>query len=482
MVRFVLWLVLILMPAPLLTGCAVNPVTGQRQFVLFTESQEIELGREADRDIVAQLGIYDDPELAAWLDDMGQRMAAGSERPHLPWTFRILDDPTINAFALPGGYIYMTRGILTHLNSDAEVAGIVGHEIGHVTARHGVVRVSRAQIAQLGLGLGMILAPDLQPFGEVAGAGLQLLFLRNSRDAEREADDLGLRYMTELDYDPRAVARVFEMLGRASGAEDGDRIPGFLSTHPDPGERRGTILERTTGDDPELTGSRDDRDGYLQRLQGMTFGEDPRQGYFRQSVFYHPELAFRLDFPSGWRTANTRSEVQGVSPEQDAVLLLGFVDEASPRAARDQFMRGEGMTEVSRSDAAIDGLDAATADFRISQDGQDFRGRVLFIRHGDATYRVLGYARQAAWGARGEAINRAVVSFRRVTDPAILGVQPRRIELVRTDTEMTFEGFVQRYPSTVPADVVGVVNGLRPGQVIPAGTLLKRVVGEGTPR
>jgi len=482
MTRLLLWLVLILVPAPLVQGCAVNPVTGQRQFVLFSESQEIEMGRQADRDIVASLGIYDDPGLTQWMDEMGQRMAAASERPDLPWTFRILDDPTINAFALPGGFIYMTRGILTHLNSDAEVAGIVGHEIGHVTARHGVVRVSQAQLAQLGLGIGMVLAPDLQPFGEVAGAGLQLLFLRNSREAEREADDLGLRYMTEQDYDPRAVARVFEMLGRASGAEDGERIPGFLSTHPDPGERRGRILERTTGDDPELAGSRDDREGYLQRLEGMTFGEDPRQGYFRQNIFYHPELAFRLDFPSGWRTANTRSEVQGVSPEQDAVLLLGFVEEASPRAARDQFMRGQGMAEVGRSDASIDGLDAAAADFRISQDGQDFRGRVLFIRHGDATYRVLGYSRQAAWGARGESIQRAVVSFRRVADPAILNVQPRRIELVRTDTEMTFEGFVQRHPSTIPADDVGVMNGLRPGQVIPAGTLLKRVVGEGVPQ
>ena len=469
------------MAAPLLQGCAVNPVTGQRQFVLFSESQEIELGREADRDITASLGVVDDPELQGWLDEMGQRMAAISERPDLPWTFRVLDDPTINAFALPGGFVYMTRGILAHLNSDAEVAGIVGHEIGHVTARHGVTRVSRQQVTQLGLGIGMILAPELQPFGEFAGVGLQLIFLRNSRDDERQADDLGLRYMTELNYDPRAVARVFEMLGRASGAEDGDRIPGFLSTHPDPLERRDRILARTTGDPPELAGEIDDREGYLRRIEGMVFGTNPREGYFREAAFLHPEMAFRLDFPSGWRTANARTAVQGVSPQEDAVLVLTLVEESTPAAARDAFLRGEGMEVINRSDAAVNGLPGAFGEFRARTQEGVFRGAVQVVRHDGRTFRILGYALDGAWDGRRSPVLSALRSFREVTDPAVLGVQPRRIELVRTQTDMTFEGFVQRHPSTVPPETVAVMNGLRSGQVIPQGTLLKRVVGEPPP-
>jgi len=484
MVRTALLLIvsLALLGTPLLQGCAVNPVTGQRQFVLFTEGQEIQMGREADRDITASLGEYDDPELQAWLDDMGQRMAAISERPDLPWTFRVLDDPTINAFALPGGYIYITRGILAHMNSDAELAGVVGHEIGHVTARHGVTRVSRAQLAQVGLGLGMVLAPELRPFGEAAGAGLQLLFLRNSREAEREADELGLGYMSAGDYDPRAVARVFEMLGRASGAEDGDRIPGFLSTHPDPLERRDRILEQTTGDAPIYQGSRDDRAGFLQRLDGMVFGTNPREGYFRDGVFFHPEMAFRMDFPQEWRTANARTEVQGVSPQQDAVVLIGLVDEASPAAARQAFLAGQGITTVSRSDERINDLPAASADFRVEGDGSSFRGRVVFVRHGDRTFRLLGYATQASWSAREASVGRSLFSFRAVTDPGVLNVQPRRIEIVRTEGEMTLEGFLQRHPSTVDAETVGVMNGFRSGDVIPAGTPMKRIVGEGPPR
>jgi predicted Zn-dependent protease len=132
----------------------VNPVTGQREFVLMTESQEIQMGRDADQDIVRSMGLYEDPELQRYVQELGARMARESERPNLPWTFRVLDDPVVNAFALPGGYIYVTRGIMAHFSSEAELAGVLGHEIGHVTARHGVQQVSRAQLAQLGLGIG----------------------------------------------------------------------------------------------------------------------------------------------------------------------------------------------------------------------------------------------------------------------------------------------------------------------------------------
>jgi predicted Zn-dependent protease len=470
-----------LIAAPVGQSCAVNPVTGERQFVLFTESQEIQLGRDADRDITAELGEYEDEALQGWLDDMGQRMAAGSERPGLPWTFRILDDPTVNAFALPGGFIYITRGIMAHLTTDAELAAIVGHEIGHVTARHGVTRVSRAQLAQLGLGIGMVLAPELRPFGEAAGVGLQLLFLRNSREDERQADDLGLGYMSREDYDPRAAARVFEMLARASGAEDGDRIPGFLSTHPDPLERRERILQQTTGGQPEFTGTRDSRDDYLNRLDGMIFGNDPRQGYFRDGQYFHPEMRFRLDYPSGWRTANTRTEVQGISPEQDAVLLVSLVDEASPSAARQRFLAEQGIETVSRSEEAVNTLPAAWAEFRVRGENTSFRGRVVFIRHAERTFQVLGYSTDASWGARQGALTTAMRSFRELTDPTALNAQPRRIQLVRTEVDLTLEGFHQRHPSTVPLETVGVINGFRPGEVVPGGTLMKRVVGEGPP-
>jgi hypothetical protein len=159
-------------------ACATNPATGERQLSLIGEDQEIAMGREADHDVQVSIGIYEDPELERYLDGVGQRLAARSERPDLPWTFRIADDPAVNAFALPGGFIYVTRGLLATLNTEAELAAVVGHEIGHVTARHAVNRISKAQLAGLGLGIGMILSPDLAQFSDLANLGLNLLFLK----------------------------------------------------------------------------------------------------------------------------------------------------------------------------------------------------------------------------------------------------------------------------------------------------------------
>ncbi|MGD2068949.1 MAG: M48 family metalloprotease, partial [Gemmatimonadota bacterium] len=179
----------LLLLATLVAGCARNPATGERQLSLIGERQEIEMGREADQQIVASIGLYDDEALQSYVDGLGQRLAATSERPDLPWTFRVLDDPTVNAFALPGGFVYITRGIMGHLTSEAELVGVLGHEIGHITARHSVNQISKQQLTQLGVGLGMVLVPELQNFGGLASLGIQLLSLKFSRDDENQADE-----------------------------------------------------------------------------------------------------------------------------------------------------------------------------------------------------------------------------------------------------------------------------------------------------
>ncbi len=457
-------------------GCAVNPVTGQRQLSLISERQEIQIGQEADQDIVASLGLVEDEEWQRYLQNLGDRMARESERPTLPWTFRVVDDPIVNAFALPGGYIYITRGILAHFNSEAELAGVLGHEIGHVTARHGVSRVSWAQLAQVGLGLGSILAPEgWAPLTELAGAGMGLLFLSYGRDAERQADDLGLRYMTREGYDPREMASTFEMLANASGAREGGRIPAFLSSHPDPLDRRDRILNRIEAG--EVAGERVERESYLQRLDGLVFGTNPRHGFFRNGVYHHPEMAFRVTFPQGWQAQNQRTGVQAVSAEQDAALLLTLVEATTPRAARDRFVAGEGIRGSGLRDDAVNGLTASGADFTATTQEGTLQGTVLFVEHDGRIFRLLGYTPQARWEARAGVIRAALSSFRRETDAAILGAQPDRIRLQRIGEAMTIETFHQRYPSAVSLETLATINHRAPGETIPAGTLLKRVVG-----
>jgi predicted Zn-dependent protease len=178
-----------------LAGCAVNPATGSRELSLVSESQEIQMGREADPAITAQMGgLYADSSLQRFVRQVGLSMSATSERPTLPWSFKLLDDNLINAFALPGGFIYITRGILGYMNSEAELAAVLGHEIGHVTARHSASQITRAQLATIGLGVGSIFSETVRDFGGVASTGLQLLFLKYGRDDERQADELGFRY------------------------------------------------------------------------------------------------------------------------------------------------------------------------------------------------------------------------------------------------------------------------------------------------
>src|SRR5438093_2285037 len=218
-------------------GCAVNPATGSRQLMLVSASQEIALGRDYDQQVAASIGIYPDSELQRYIQQFGARLAASSERPNLPWSFRVVDDPVVNAFALPGGFIYVTRGILAHLNSEAELAGVVGHEIGHVTARHTASRITKQQLAQVGLAVGSIASPQLERYAGLASTALGVLFLKYSRNDESQADHLGLRYMRRGNYDPREMPNVFRMLDRVSAAQSGGRIPEWLATHPNPEHR-----------------------------------------------------------------------------------------------------------------------------------------------------------------------------------------------------------------------------------------------------
>ena len=219
-------------------GCATNPVTGKRQLSLISEAQEIEMGREADKEVAASFGLYPDEAMQQYVNALGTRIAATTERPNLPWTFRVVDDAAVNAFAIPGGFVYVTRGIMTHLNSEAELAGILGHEIGHVTARHSVSQISKQQLAQVGLAAGMVLSPEFAQFGNLAETAMGLMFLKFSRSDESQADQLGLKYMMAGGYDPRKLVDVFAMLQALSQQSGSGRLPQWMSTHPDPENRQ----------------------------------------------------------------------------------------------------------------------------------------------------------------------------------------------------------------------------------------------------
>lgn len=463
----------------LLSACAVNPVTGERQLALISEQQEIALGQQSAKQVRQTMALVDDPELQAYVDRLGQQLAANSERPDLPWSFAVVDDPTPNAFALPGGPVFVTRGILTLMDSEAELVSVLGHEIGHVTARHSVTQISRAQLAQLGLGLGTILVPEIRPYGDLAGMGLNLLMLKYSRDAERQADKLGFRYAREEGYDVSEMADVFAALERAGEVEGQGALPNWLATHPAPEERVEAVQARLAklpdGDQLEATVGRAE---FLSMIEGLPFGENPRNGFFRDHTFYHPELAFRFSIPEGWERRNLAQAVVGVSQQEKAAFQLTVTDAETAGDALRRFAAQENLRAERGNPTTINDIPARVSAFQAQGQQGVVAGYVAFYELGGRVYQMVAYTPAQLFAERRQTFEDMIGSFARVTAPAILDVEPPTITIVRLPASMNLEEFARRYPSSVPLEQLALINQVRDtGAEVQAGTLLKRVTG-----
>jgi predicted Zn-dependent protease len=456
-------------------GCATNPVTGRSEIALISESQEIQMGQQAAQEAAQSIGLVQDQALQDYVQRIGSRLAAGSERPNLPWTFRVADDPTPNAFALPGGYIFVTRGLLTLMRSEAELASVLGHEIGHVTARHSVQMLSRQQLAQIGLGVGMVLLPQLQNFGQLAGTGLSLLFLRYSRDAERQADDLGFRYALQERYDMRQMANVFVALERSEQLGGQSPLPSWLASHPNPGNRAQAAQQRAAQIENPGTLNTGEAE-YMARLQGMIYGSNPRHGFFAQNIFHHPELRFSVTLPQGWRYQNLAQAVVAGSSQQDAVIQLTLAQGAHTAAA-DAFLRQQGLQVGQLSQQTINGNPAVVATFAANTEQGQIQGLGAWISYGSRTYQLLGFSASARYAQYDAAFRGTLGSFRPLTDQSILGIQPNRVSVVTLERASTLADFNRQFPSRIPVEELAIINQVESQTTpLPAGMRIKRVV------
>jgi len=459
-------------------ACARNPVTGKSELSLVSEAQEIQMGQQGAKEVAQSIGFYEDAAVTAYVAGIGKRMAAESERPNLPWEFHVVNDAAVNAFAIPGGFIYVTRGLMSSINNEAELAGVIGHEIAHVTHRHSVQQISKAQLAQFGLGIGSILSSDIAKFGQIAGAGLGLLFLKYGRDAENQADQSGFRYALGQSYDVREIPNVFETLGRITDAGGAGRLPEWLATHPDPGNRMERIekmIDTVRLDQRKLIVDRED---YLRHIQGMTFGEDPRQGYFEGSNFYHPQMRFQLKFPNEWKKQNMAQAVVAVSPGEDAIIQLGLAGQTPPEQAARQFLSQEGVQAGNASSSRINGLPATSSYFQAQTEQGQIEGIVAFLSYGGQTFGLMGYTPAGKLSTYDRVFQSTIGSFSELRDASKINVRPARVELVKTPRQMTLEQFNGQYPSTIPIEQLAIINELEgPSSLIPAGLMVKRVVG-----
>jgi predicted Zn-dependent protease len=459
----------------LVLACATNPATGSRELMLVSESQEIALGQQTYQASIATYGLVPDSALQAWVSGIGLRMAAASERPQLPWAFGVLDDPVINAFAAPGGFVMVTRGLLTHMNSEAELASVLGHEIGHVTARHSAQAITRQQLATVGLVGAAIVKPELGGVLQAAQQGLGLLFLKFGRDQESQSDMLGFRYMMRTQYDPREADDVFETLARVTQAAGGSRLPTWASSHPAPEDRVVKARARLDTVTADLSKFTVNRDGYLRRIDGLVFGENPRNGYFEGDRFYHPDMAFQLDFPRGWQHQNSAAAVLAAPQQGDAIIQLTLA-KGTPQEAAREFFSQQGIQGQARA-TTVNGLAASGGDFRAQTQEGVLAGSVMFLAHKGQTFRVAAYGGAAAAAAYADAFRATLRSFRPVTDAKVLGVRPNRLVLQRAPSQMTLEEFNRRYPSVIGLPELALINGVEGGaSVLSAGETVKRVV------
>ncbi len=466
----------------LFAGCATNPATGERMFSLISENQEIEMGQSYAQQVDQSMAMYDDAGLQAYVERIGKELAAVSERPNLPWSFKVVDDPVVNAFALPGGPIYVTRGILAHFNSEAELAAVLGHEIGHITARHSVEQLSRAQLAGLALGVGSIFSEDVRNLAGVASAGLGVLFLSYGRDDEHQSDMLGVRYALRRGYDPREAIDVHEMLGRQTELRGGSGVPSWLSTHPSSADRIDRLRAITDTIAPErLAGTTVGADEFVRQLDGVVYGANPRQGFFRANLFLHPDLEFRLRFPANWETANLSRTVVAQSPAEDAILQLTLASTRGHAAAAQEFFRQEGIRGRNVGATRINGHPATAGRFEARTERGTLYGQVAFIDYGGRTYRILGYTNEAGRSTYDGAFQATIGSFDRLTDPAVLAVQPMRIELMTVQRATTIQQISSTRPSPVPVERLAILNGVQPNDTIDPGRTVKWVVGDRPP-
>lgn len=475
-------------------GCTtgVNPVTGNTRAVGYSWEEEVKLGEQADQQIQQQYGVYQDDALQRYVDRVAQDVLAVSHMRradtaekfrNTEFTFRVLDSEIINAFALPGGYVYVTRGLLAHLNNEAQLAVVLGHEIAHVAARHASQRAARQQLTQLGV-LGAGVAGGLAFGGDAAqniigigGQTAQLINLSYSRGAERESDRLGVEYATMAGYNASEGAAFFESLKRKQ-KQSGQSIPTWQSTHPDPGNREDNILQLSAEWDQRVDGpsSRVEQDAFYREIEDIVLGVNPRNGFTENDVFYHPDLRFQFPVPSGWKVQNQPRQVAVVSPEQDGYVIFGFAEEDTPSAAAAAFTGQEGLTVVERSSDNVNGLNAERVVVSgQTQQGQELRVLAYFIEYGDNVYRFYGVTTASTYGTYRPSFERTMEGFRRLTDQRILDIQPARLAIRPATRSLPFSSFVDEsdLPDEMTALDLAIINQVDLDQTIDDGRSLK---------
>jgi predicted Zn-dependent protease len=447
-----------------LAGCATNPATGRPMMSLVSPQEEQRTGREMHPQILREFGRYPDERVQSYVTKVGQSLVPYSEAPNSQWTFTVLDSPIVNAFALPGGYVYITRGLLALAQNEAELASVLGHEMGHVTARHAAQR----QTAAMGAGILGVLVGAVTGSGELGQASMgagQALVAGYSRDQEFEADDLGIRYIARAGYDVNASSSFLNRMGEHSRLEAAMMgNPGrpsetnIMSTHPRTPDRvaRAAREAKASG----ASGNRVDREAFLAAIDGMTYGDSAEQGFVRGQQFVHPGLGIAFNAPQGYRLMNRSDSVVGQS--QSGGLMIFDAQPANSSPAN-YIARSSQGTAQNIQTTTIAGFEAATGTVRGAINNRPVEIRIVAIRADQNT--IYRFRSAHPGGGPNNAADYAASSFRRVSGSDGAGLQAHRIRVVTVQPGDTVSSLGNRMPfQDFREDRFRVLNGLPPGE------------------
>jgi predicted Zn-dependent protease len=472
-----------------LAGCATNPATGRTGVAMMSEASEVKQGKQMHVQITQTMGVYDDYRLQEYVQQLGAKLARASQRPDLEWTFTVLDTDDVNAFATPGGFVYISRGILPYLATEAQLAAVLGHEIGHVAARHSVEQQGKSVIAGV-LSTAAAVFTGQPALGDLTNIAGTAIIRGYGRDAELEADRLGAEYLAKTGYKPEAIIEVISVLkdqerferdrARAEGREP--RIyHGLFSTHPDNDTRLKEAVASAGRAEGRATGQTENRDAYLKALTGLAVGSSRRQGMVRDNRFYHADYQLTIAFPQGWLVQNDPQQLLAVSPDKHSTMVMtAQAPPAGVTRARDFALRGLGNRRLERSeDLKINGLDAYTVVVRgdTSPYGTNSNVRYVVISYNNLMWILRGASRA------GDPVPEADIlflssarTFRQIRSNEFRLAEPYRLRIVPAPAGMTIEQIAARSPLPKYAlEQHRLYNGLYPDKEPKAGEPIKFV-------
>lgn len=455
-----------------------------------SSEQEIAMGAQSHPSVVATMGLYEDPKLQRFIEDKGQAMAKISHRPELKYHFYIVDSPVVNAFAVPGGYVYFTRGIMAHFNNEAEFAGVLGHEIGHITARHSARQQTSQVLGQAGVMAGMILSPQIRAMGESAMQGMQMLMLSYSRAHESESDKIGVEYSSKIGYDANQMGDFFGTLKRL-GEKGGQSIPTFMSTHPDPGDRYTKVHQMAKEYQQKSPANYVvNRDSYLKMIDGIVYGEDPAQGFVENEQFYHPGLRFQFPVPKGWKYENSPIQFQMAPSDGKSMMMFTMAEGKTLDEAIQTTIKQLNLQVLENTRQTINGNQAIL--LISNQQAEQTQGQTAtpqdpakaiqiatwLIQYNGTIYALHGLTYAPTFAATLPGFRSVAQGFKALTDQEKINRKPERIFIKQAARAGTFQQVMQdlRMPAG-RIEELGTLNALKADDKVEKGALLK-IIGK----